>query len=812
MLELLASISSVDPPSFVAWAVLAFAAAMYPVGIMLGSSCSPCCAAPLSCQSDVYAKCRRDTCLTCSPQEGLSTRISRITRGPRSGLLDPSDQGEYNPGTGCSAVCATQRIRFTLAGTQFVNLRLGENLSITATQGTTASPGGVATMARSSQPETTFPSALTVNVIGVDVPLVVSSATLVTTSRLHGESFSSFVDTDAGGSTRASVNAPVSVVNRAVAIETNGQHFDGNAVTEAALFSRLSWTVAYQTSNRFRLNYSYTANASLFEYLPLNTTARIAYTIEIKRGTASIYRRFVINVSKQAGSSVTPPPEGGLPALSLPTYSLTDTPNTQTPPEVNGSTITLWSNSAVQVVEDYLHKPTVWGEHFLSLTQTVSPSMHAAQIVREVSCVSTRYVFDPREQLGSAPASSRNMNYDEVDEFLRGERCLQWIGSGAAILGGGISGQTMRRCLELPKEHCGARFNTLTGDGVYTANAVGSALPQGVTISAATSWGGPHVARLLGSSYAFTCNFYDETVALFERRFNFSISLSEFYKGDLLWALENGPYRTTISPVPVSLHNGNAPNWNFSPTGSSLTLGGAPGVDTVFFFSSGPTWQSTATASPTTFPWQGGTTSVSGEAFPASASAILWRDRTYSATTGIPAAPMKKSTTAVERYVFAEGFADNLRTSSGGGYTSSAFWSARVKVTQQPRPCGSTGIFTAYRFPSDPTSVVTPTRTTEAFLGSGERVGTFNLFSTASGQGMPENDCDNITATTAASWITIEPVTPGRSFCIRFAPNTTGAIRSAAIQFSSVYVLDGAPSTSNSATLGSFDYMVYQFG
>lgn len=43
MLDLIAAISSADPPSLLAWAVLAFAAGMYPVGIMLGSSCSPCC-------------------------------------------------------------------------------------------------------------------------------------------------------------------------------------------------------------------------------------------------------------------------------------------------------------------------------------------------------------------------------------------------------------------------------------------------------------------------------------------------------------------------------------------------------------------------------------------------------------------------------------------------------------------------------------------------------------------------------------------------------------------------------------------------
>ena len=44
MLDLLAAIVSADPPALLAWLILAFAAAGYPLGIMLGSSCSPCCA------------------------------------------------------------------------------------------------------------------------------------------------------------------------------------------------------------------------------------------------------------------------------------------------------------------------------------------------------------------------------------------------------------------------------------------------------------------------------------------------------------------------------------------------------------------------------------------------------------------------------------------------------------------------------------------------------------------------------------------------------------------------------------------------
>jgi hypothetical protein len=46
MLDLLAAISSVDPPALLAWIVFLFAASGYPLGIMLGSSCSPCCGTP----------------------------------------------------------------------------------------------------------------------------------------------------------------------------------------------------------------------------------------------------------------------------------------------------------------------------------------------------------------------------------------------------------------------------------------------------------------------------------------------------------------------------------------------------------------------------------------------------------------------------------------------------------------------------------------------------------------------------------------------------------------------------------------------
>jgi len=81
MLDLLAVISSADPTAMLAWLVLAFAAGMYPIGVMLGTSCSPCCGCkggPGTCETTgncaagcvcVEGKCVLPPCGTCAEGE-----------------------------------------------------------------------------------------------------------------------------------------------------------------------------------------------------------------------------------------------------------------------------------------------------------------------------------------------------------------------------------------------------------------------------------------------------------------------------------------------------------------------------------------------------------------------------------------------------------------------------------------------------------------------------------------------------------------------------------------------------------------------
>jgi hypothetical protein len=106
MFDLLAAISSFDPSSLLAWLVLAFAAGMYPVGIMLGSSCSPCCSCSClgGCSPDSPAPCSLKTKLTWAGlQDGYHYRTSNLfnCNSGSGGFNDCLEATDVGPAGSC---------------------------------------------------------------------------------------------------------------------------------------------------------------------------------------------------------------------------------------------------------------------------------------------------------------------------------------------------------------------------------------------------------------------------------------------------------------------------------------------------------------------------------------------------------------------------------------------------------------------------------------------------------------------------------------------------------------------------------------
>jgi len=94
----------IDPPSLVAWAIAALSASLYPLGLILGSSCSSCCNPP--CASPPFNRCMRDECITCTPPTGTSTRIlSTADAFPPAhiptNISGPTQTAEYLAGDRC---------------------------------------------------------------------------------------------------------------------------------------------------------------------------------------------------------------------------------------------------------------------------------------------------------------------------------------------------------------------------------------------------------------------------------------------------------------------------------------------------------------------------------------------------------------------------------------------------------------------------------------------------------------------------------------------------------------------------------------
>lgn len=535
-MDAFAAIVTVDPPSLVAWLVVAFAASLYPVGLFF-SGC-PCC--QQGCGALPYVRCRRDECLSCSPRSSVSRRVYAI-----SGAAFP-DPSQNNAGTGAVLVCTRHRLSVSSVGSQFIYLSAGESQTVTVTQLIGSEPvwGPVPTATITpASGGASVPGVFSITVQGVDVPLTVTVYQLPyvfgSTAGPQTDRFSfggdSFWPTE-----RASVSAALSIHTRGVSVLGNSQYLDPAVVTESALLAMLTFSaVTHRGGDAFQADWTFTPDAALFEYLPLYYSVQLNYTVEFRRGSASVFRTVQAVVSKNGGT-VTALPEGGLPPLSLPTRNFTDTPNSMTPAIVNGTNITLFSNSsAIGRTQDYFYDP-VGVSLFFSPNYAVSPHGFYNAVTRHISCETTRYVFDPFGHSGYTQVYppfefAYNFNHDEVDEFIRGERCLQYT----------MNGVNYERCIE--------PANPLCALGICDRPGL---LPQTATFNVGLPCGGSIslVGRLVSRTkdFPFTntgCKYYAgiEACVMGYSGQIFSVEASSFFDGDLLYAIENGPSRQAVS-------------------------------------------------------------------------------------------------------------------------------------------------------------------------------------------------------------------------------------------------------------------------
>ena len=561
-MELLAAIWSAEPPSILALAILAFSAALYPAGLMLGASCSKCC-----CPGEIpFYACGRDLCLSCDASHGLSFRI-------------PDNQ------TGAVSVCAQQKIVITLnTYPAFMHLAAGETFTFTVKQATQYSPDGIARIT----PEfggAEVPALFSVTVHGVDIPFASSSSNFerdvnTTSPRTDNIGFQSFAPTlspPLQGITpytgRASVSAAVSVHVRAVRIAGGSEYLSGESANELSLLAMLQASApTYSGQNDLFLSQLvFTPNSSLFEFLPISEKIRLEYTVELKRGGASTFRNLLYVVQKQAGEPVTPIPQGGISPPVLPTYQFENTATLPQQNAANGTQISIFSNNPSSVITqgyffypqqlEVFADPAAFPPPSGALLQSVSPASFAPFVVRSHTCSQRRFVFAPLGVNGG----QYEYDYDKVDEFLAGDRCFEFNSGANHATGTHLArlkpGKTYRRCIEPPSVLCGLGLcsgswllphavsivldgNPLTfrvrpsfsqppfpGQSCYRFNGV--VRTRSGFFNPANGWAFVPPMPPLPTS-GFPGGGYD----LF--------TLQSFYDGDLLHSLEHGPSRGSV--------------------------------------------------------------------------------------------------------------------------------------------------------------------------------------------------------------------------------------------------------------------------
>ena len=330
-------IDAIEPLSLVLWGVFALAAGMYPLGFMLGSSCSACCES--DCEP-LFHRCLRVKSVDGKPPMFLGSWSPLLRGVPSFEIFYRSDAGLSKASESTTADVAVT------VPSQFAYLLGGETLQLSArlviTRRFSEVPTGVV--------NTTDPVEVPITIIGRDFPIVVSELFAPAIPLLAATGLVPLVYATASdnGTYRNKPRVPTVSV---VAATTNAPigYLSASTISNASLMAMLTVSPTRYWDG-WMIGLSANLGTNAFRYVPSTTPFTVTWLVQIQNGTMTTYFEYKASIGGKV-TAATPLPSDGLvaPVISpLPAYqAVPDFPAT-IPPVINGNGMTFYTAAVAQ--------------------------------------------------------------------------------------------------------------------------------------------------------------------------------------------------------------------------------------------------------------------------------------------------------------------------------------------------------------------------------------------------------------------------------------------------------------------------------
>jgi len=290
-------VEHIDSLSLVLWGVFFLAAGIYPLGLMLGAPCNPCCG--VECLPLFY-RCRRQVSVNGSvpPTPSETTYTTQDAY-----IYTASSESTLK----VSLALNTVETHWRLRGNQFVTYE---------TELTHYATGGV--LLSQAAPCQAIKPKVRVTAQGVTAPIEFPDTVLssVESGGAVSRSVNIVASESLGGGSRFNTGANVTTMVVAASVSGSTSKVDGSVVTEPFLRGLLTATTSAPASDRTTCVLGLNGSLAALGYMNTAESCVLSWLVRVVRD--SVPHEFVVSVTVNGRSNFTPIPEAGLTAVSVP--------------------------------------------------------------------------------------------------------------------------------------------------------------------------------------------------------------------------------------------------------------------------------------------------------------------------------------------------------------------------------------------------------------------------------------------------------------------------------------------------------------